>query len=143
MKSIKKTGTVLEDVKVPVRFKISALWAAVMFCYVYGDYFGLYQPGQVAGILAGKMEPLGPATQGVLLGVSISMAIPSVMIFLSLALPPGASRWLNIIMGLLYTIFVLITMPGAWAFYIFFGTVDMALTVLIVWYAWKWPRVDA
>lgn len=35
-----KTG--LEDQKVNVKTKLSALWASVMFCYVYGDYFGLY-----------------------------------------------------------------------------------------------------
>jgi hypothetical protein len=28
------------------------------------------------------------------------------------------------------------TMPGAWVFYIFLGSVDVVLTALIVWYAW-------
>ncbi len=42
--------------------------------------------------------------------------------------------------GVLYTLFVLATMPGAWAFYLFLGTLDMALTALIVWFAWTWPR---
>lgn len=133
----------LEDAKVPVKYKISALWASAMFCYVYGDFFSLFQPGKLAGMLAGNIEPLGPATQGVLLGVSISMAIPSVMIFLSLALRPKVNRWANIILGVIYTVFVLITMPGAWNFYLFFGTLDMVLTLLIVWYAWSWQRVSA
>ncbi len=43
----------LEDVKVPIRLKLSALWAALMFCYVYGDYFGLYHPGQLQSTLRG------------------------------------------------------------------------------------------
>jgi hypothetical protein len=35
----------LADAPVPVRLKLSALWASVMFCYVYGDYFDLFRPG--------------------------------------------------------------------------------------------------
>jgi hypothetical protein len=38
---------------------------------------------------------------------------------------------------------MLITMPGAWAFYIFLGVVEVVLTALIVWYAWNWPRQEA
>lgn len=143
MNSKRNNVSELEDVKVPVKYKISALWMSALCCYVYGDFFSLFQPGKLAGMLAGRIDPLGPATQGVLLGVSISMAIPSVMIFLSLALRPKINRWANIILGVIYTVFVLITMPGAWNFYLFFGTLDMVLTLLIVWYAWRWPRVGA
>ncbi len=140
---MKDAGKALDDLKVHVKLKISALWASVMFCYVYGDYFLLYQPGKLRDILEGNMAPLGPVTQGVLLFTSVSMAIPAAMIFLSLALKARPSRWLNIIAGLLYTAFVLITMPGAWAFYLFLGSIDVVLTSLIVWYAWSWPRQDA
>lgn len=133
----------LEDFNVPVKLKLSALWTSVMFCYIYGDYFWLYQPGKLQAMLEGKMAPFGSVTQGVLLGTTISMVIPSVMIFLSLVLKPGLSRWTNIIVGALYTVFVLLTMQGAWWFYLFLGTVDMVLTALIVWYAWKWPRQPA
>jgi hypothetical protein len=71
------------------------------------------------------------------------MAIPSVMVFLSLALKPNPNRWVNLILGVIYTVIMLITMPGAWAFYIFLGVVEVALTALIVWYAWNWPRQGA
>lgn len=143
MDSTKNAGAVLDDIKVHVKLKISALWASVMFCYVYGDYFWLYAPGKLQEMLAGKMAPLGQATQGVLVGTSVSMAIPAVMIFLSLALKARLSRRLNLITGAVYTAFVLITLPGAWAFYIFLGGVDMILTALIVWYAWNWPEREA
>ena len=68
------------------------------------------------------------------------MAIPSVMVFLSLVLKPRLNRWLNIVLGAIYTIIILITMPGEWVFYICLGVVEIALTTLVVWYAWKWPR---
>jgi len=141
--STKKAGTALDDIEVHVKMKISALWASVMFCYIYGDYFWLYQPRKLQGMLEGNMAPLGPTTQGVLVGTSVSMAIPAVMVFLSLALKANLNRRVNIILGVLYTVFVLITMPGAWAFYIFLGSLDLALTSLIVWYAWHWPKQEA
>jgi len=143
MDSMKKAATVLDDIKIHVKLKISALWVSVMLCYIYGDYFGLYKPGKLQGMLEGQMGPLGPTTQGVLLGTAILMAIPSVMVFLSLALKPNPNRWVNIILGVIYTVIMLITMPGAWAFYIFLGVVEVVLTALIVWYAWNWPKQEA
>ena len=140
---MKNAETALDDVKIHVKIKISALWASVMFLYIYGDYFGLYQPGKLQGMLEGKMGPLGPTTQGVLLGTSVLMAIPGVMVFLSLALEPKLNRWVNIVLGVIYTVIILITMPGAWAFYIFLGAVEAVLTALIAWYAWNWPRQGA
>lgn len=136
---MKNGATALDDMKIHVKMKISALWASVMFCYIYADYFGLYAPGTLQGMLAGRMGPLGPTTQGVLLGTSLMMAIPSVMVFLSLALKPKLNRWVNIILGVIYTVIILITMWD-WAFYIFFGVVEVVLTALIVWYAWNWPK---
>ncbi|MEP7068065.1 MAG: DUF6326 family protein [Usitatibacter sp.] len=138
MGSVKKSGAPLVDARLDVKIKLSALWASVMFCYIYADYFGLYVPGALADMLKGNMKPLGPTTQGVLLGTSIMMAIPSVMIFASLALRPTLNRWLNIVFGTLFTLIILITMWG-WAFYIFFGVIEIALTGLVVWYAWNWP----
>jgi hypothetical protein len=129
----------LEDTKVPVRLRLSASWAALMFCYVYGDYFGLYQPGQLQGMLRGG-GPLGPTSQGTLVGVSILMAVPSLMVLLPLLLPPALNRWTNIALALIYAVIVGLTMPGSWAFYIFFSVVEIALSLLIVWQAWSWPR---
>jgi hypothetical protein len=132
--------TALDDIKVHVRFKLSALWTSVMFCYIYGDYFGLYKPGSLQEMLSGNMGPFGPTTQGVLVGTSAMMAIPSVMVFLSLVLKPSLNRWSNVILGAIYTMIILVTMRGEWAFYIFLGIIEMVLTILVVWYAWKWPR---
>jgi len=142
--SVKKTATVLDDIKIHVKIKLSALWAAVLFCAIYGDIFRLFQHGELQGMLEGKMWSL-PVTQGLLLGTSIIMAFPSVMVFLSLALKPNLNRWLNIICGVFYTALMIFTMtnPGAWAYYLFLGIVEVALTVLIVWYAWNWPRQGA
>ena len=131
----------LEDIEIPTKFKLSALWASTMFCYIYCDYFELYVPGKLAEISSGKMGPLGSITQGVLLGTSIVLAIPSLMITLSLVFTPLISRWLNIVFGLLYTIMMaLIAYQSEWYFYKFFATLEALLTALIVWYAWNWSK---
>jgi len=133
-------ASVLHDIKLHVRLKLSALWASLMFCYVYADYFGLYMPGALQQMLGGRMGPLGAATQGVLLGTAAMMAIPSLMVALSLLLPAAVTRWANIMLGVVYAAIILISMPGAWIFYLFFGVIEIALSALIVGYAWRWPR---
>ena len=133
------TKEALDDIRIHVRLKIAALWTSVMFLYIYADYFGLYVPGNLKDMLDGKMGPLGPTTQAVLLGTSIMMAIPSVMICLTLLLKAALSRWLNIIFGALFTAIICITMWD-WMFYVVYGVIEVMLTSLVVWYAWKWPR---
>ena len=117
----------LDEGVIHTKIKLAALWASVMFCYIYTDYFGLYMPGKLQGILNGKMGPLGQTTQAVLVITSVVMAIPSVMIFLSVALKPTLNRTLNMIVGALYTLIILVTM-WSWAFYVFFGVIEVALT---------------
>jgi hypothetical protein len=129
----------LQDMKIHVKLKLSALWAAVMFCYIYGDYFGLYVPNQLSGMLAGQ-GPIGPTSQASLVATAVLMAIPGVMVFLSIAMPPRLNRWVNIVLGVIYTGIMLLTMPGAWIFYIVLGAIEVVLTMLVVWYAWRWPR---
>jgi cbb3-type cytochrome oxidase subunit 3 len=124
--------------KIPVQMKLSALWAALMFLYIYADIFSLYRPGQLDEMQAGRMGPL-PVDQGSLLMASFLMLIPALMVFLALTLKPRLGRWVNIILGVLYTAVNIGNLVGeTWAFYILFGIVEMALTLLIVGYAWKW-----
>ncbi len=131
----------LEDVTVPVKLKLALLWAALMFFYVYGDYFGLYVPGQLKGMLAGQ-GPIGPVGQGSLALVSMLTVLPGLMVFLSIVLPPRVNRWLNIAMGSFYTLLVLATLVlfSNWLFYVLYSVTEMALTLLVVRYAWSWPR---
>ena len=48
----------LSDVQVHVRFRLSALWAAVMLCYVYGDTFGFFRRDTLGAIVAGVIEAI-------------------------------------------------------------------------------------
>jgi hypothetical protein len=122
--------------------KLAALWASVMFCYIYADYFGLFSPGQVAAMNRGIIPPLGRSTDGVMIFVSAMMAIPSLMIFLSVALPRAANRVLNMLFGALYSGIIGITMWSG-AHFIFYGIIEIALTLLVIFYAWTWPVATA
>ncbi len=145
MNSEKKTATILEDPKINIKIKLAGLWASVMFIFIYVDYFGLYIPGFIEQIIAGEVGHTGiEITQVFLLAVIILMIIPSLMIFLSLALPAKANRLTNIIASIFKIIVVVGGLIGeSWAFYIFASIVELVLLSLIVWYAWKWPKQEA
>ena len=132
-------GPAFEDIKVHVRFKLLALWSSLMFLYIYGDYFELYQPGKLQEMLAGKAA-LGTVSQDVLLGMSALMAIPSLMAFLCLVLPARVNRWLNVLLGVVYAVIVILAILGTWRYYTFLGLLEITLSLVIAWQAWNWPR---
>lgn len=131
----------LQDFKINVRFKLSALWATVTFCYLYGDYFELYVPGKTAGLVNGINLLDSPVK---LFASSVLLAVPALMVFLSLVLNPLLNKRLNIVLGICYTaIMVLLGVFSIepWrAFYVFLAILESILTSVIVWYAIKWPR---
>ena len=131
----------LEDVQVPVRLKLSALWASVMFLYVYVDVLAFYKPGTIDDILAGRVWEFD-ITQGWALGALVLMTIPSLMVALSLAMPAGVARWTNLVVGSLFVPVSVFNVVGeTWvAFYWFGSAVEAVLLLLIVRYAWSWPR---
>lgn len=75
-----------------------------------------------------------------MVGTALLLAVPALMVFLSLVLPPRLCRWLNVALGLFYTAIMLLTMPGAWWFYITLGVIEIGLSLLIAAHAWRWPR---
>ena len=140
MNSDNKTKRILEDAKINVKIKLSALWVVFMMFYIYADIFSLYRPGQIDKMMSGLMGPF-PVTQMSLLTASILTAIPAVMIFLSILLKPKVNRWVNIVIGILYTLVGIGNLIGeTWVYYIAYGVTEMVLTLLIVFYSWKWPK---
>lgn len=143
MNTANKT-TELEDVKINVKIKLSALWVTLMFFYLYADVLAFYQPGNIEGIIAGEIGGM-KFNQAFSLGSAIIMAIPSFMVFLSLTLKAKANRWTNIILGIFHWGVLLAVMlfgPSAGIYYIFYIIVEAVLIALIVWYAWKWPKQE-
>ena len=137
------TAKTLQNCKIDVKVKIAALWAALMFLFIYVDHLALFIPGVLEEMIAGKMGPL-PVTQGSLLSAMALMTIPSLMIFVSLALPARASRWTNVVVAIVYILVVIGNTVGeSWVFYILGSVVEIVLLALIAWYAFKWPKQAA
>ena len=127
----------VEDAKVGVRLKISALWVVLLFLYAYGDIFGFFKPGQIEDIVSGEISGID-ITEGFLFAVSVYVATAGVMIFLTLVLRPAAARWSNVVLAILF----IATIVAA-AYYWFLSLVEIAALLLILRYAWTWPRVEA
>lgn len=131
----------LEDVKINIKTRLSALWASVTLCYLYGDYFELYVPQKTQGLVNGVNLLNSPVK---LLAASILLAVPALMVFLSVILKPVLSKRLNIVLGIFYTgimILIALTSLTPWrSFYVFLAITESCLTALIVYYAWHWPK---
>jgi len=133
----------MEDLKIDVRIKLSALWIALVLSYLYGDLLTFYEQGFIEGVILGKGVGGTPITQISLVGIAILLVIPIFMVFLSLTLKPKANRLANIILGIIYIGASLITLPmSTYAFYILLGIVEAVFAVMIVWNAWKWPTQE-
>jgi hypothetical protein len=129
----------LDDPNIPARVKLAAMWCSLMFFYIYGDYFELYQPGKLPAMLGGN-SAVGPVTQGSLLGISAVMWLPSLMPVLVLVLPAPVSRWLSIVVAMLYALIVVLAIRGSWNYYMIYGAIELLLSARIIWSAWQWPR---
>jgi hypothetical protein len=133
----------LENFIVNVKIKLAALWASVMFCYIYEDYFELYVPKRIERIISGESLLNTPMK---LFAASFVLIIPALMIFLSILLQPKLNRLFNLIIGSLYTLLMLwiaINYSDKWLnFAVVFAIIESLITSLIVWHAWKWPRAN-
>jgi len=129
-----------EDFRPPTSIKLALLWASVMFLYIYNDYFSMYTPGTIDDMAKGRLGPMGQATDPVLAGLAIMLAVPALMISLSALITPWVSRWLNVVVGLVYTAIEAVTLFGSPLFYKIVVTAEIMLTVLIVFHALRWPK---
>lgn len=130
----------LLDFENNIKIKLSALWGTVMSLYIYCDYFQLYVPGKLQAMIDGTTV-FGAGNQGTLVGLSSFMLVTSLMICLSVLLPPNINKWLNIVVGIVMTIFLaLLAYKTGYYFYKIFATLESLLTLGVVIYAWNWPK---
>lgn len=133
----------LDDTPVNVRVKLAAAWASFTLLYVYVDYFVLYKPGYLEGILAGKVWEFD-ISEGFFLFALVSVSIPALMAFLSVTLPAKVTRWTNLIVAALYVPYSIFNIIGGeWIYFHAYGIVaEVALLLFVIRYAWTWPRRD-
>src|SRR5262245_61909828 len=126
-----------KTIQLDMKVKLSTLWIVVLFNMVFADIVGFMNPGALERIITGTVGL--EITQELLLVFSILLEIPIAMIFLSRVLKYDINRWTNIGASTITILFV-IGGGSAYLSYLFFATVEVACMLLIIWYAWNWPK---
>jgi hypothetical protein len=140
------TPNLLDNPPIPVQAKLAAAWTSFMFLYIYVDFFNLYKPGVVDGILNGLVWRFDVSST--LLTIMLaSVAIPALMVMLSMTLPARMNRATNLIVASLYIPYSAFNAAGAtWEWAFFYGLsigIEVLLLAFILRSAWTWPRTPA
>lgn len=135
--------TILQEYTINVKLQLSIFWITLLIFYIYGDLFYTWEPDHLKGLLQGETDN-GKTTPMSLVAASIFITIPSLMILLSIILKAKINRLLNIIVGGLYSMAVILVLalfsyPPIMYFFVFLSGIEIAITLLIVYVAWKWP----
>lgn len=122
-----------------MQIKLSGLWVALMLTYLLGDVLRIFSGDFKAGEIgsAGGMV----LTKNMMLGISILMVIPIVMVVMSLMLNQPVNRWANIIIAVFFFLFNLVGLPSYPSMYDkFLIVVGLVFNVMTVWFAWNWVQ---
>lgn len=134
----------LVNYTINIRTKLAFLWATIMSLYIYADFFSLMTPNKIKRMM--DLEtPLGATTPAMLIGFSILLIIPALMLPVSILLRPILSKWLNIIIGFLYAaisvLIIISDINSEWmAFFVLYQIIELFIFLIIIMLAWKWPR---
>lgn len=141
-----KTSSLLDNPPIPVQAKIAAAWTSFMFLYIYVDFFNLYKPGVVDGILNGLVWRFDISST-LLTIFLVSVSIPALMVMLSMSLPARVNRTTNLVVGSLLIPYSIFNAAGAtWEWAAFYGIsigIEVLLLAFILRSAWAWPRNPA
>ncbi|MFI6179931.1 DUF6326 family protein [Nonomuraea sp. NPDC051191] len=141
-----KTPTLLDNRPVPVHAKLAAAWTSFMFLYIYVDYFHLHKPGVIDNLRAGVIFEFD--TSPTLLTMMLaSVAIPALMVMLSMTLPARVNRATNLVVASLYIPYSVFNAVGeSWDWAPFYGLsigIEVLLLAFMLRSAWTWPRTTA
>ena len=114
-----------------MQVKFFTLWIFATLNYIYADVLTLFDKSVTTSL-----------SQGALLGAAVLVETAIAMVLLSRVLKYRANRWANIIVGAINTVAVLASLLIATPalYYLFFAIIEIATTLLIIWYAWKWAN---
>jgi Family of unknown function (DUF6326) len=136
--------TALEDLHIPVQAKLAAAWTSFMFLYVYVDVLAFYKPGVIDDILVGVVWEFDITPTWAITALSL-LAIPILMVALSMALPARANRITNLVVASVQVPFASFNAVGqvgeAWmSFYVLGVALEVVVLAYILRSAWTWPR---
>jgi hypothetical protein len=125
-----RTSTDLTDPKVNIRLVLAFLWVAHFLLWTFGDMLTLLQ------------EIEEPITDSLILFVAPTTAVVQAsMVVVCLAARPVVARITNLIVAPIYVLFDIgffVDATEGWEYYL--GVFYLALSFLIIWRAYRWPR---
>ena len=131
-----------------LRIKIAALWLFTGMAYLAYMVLMLMLPGAIEEMLAGGIPELQNPV--IMLTITLTLLILFIMPFLTLTLKDSINRWVNVILGIIYAVLefgalidIYTHAQKTYAHIIITTCSKIVATVLIAWYAWKWPKQEA
>ena len=129
-----------------VRIILAVLWVAEVLSSLNGDAYRLSDPITLKSMIENTGSIV--TTPGLLLTMSMIFVVPILMSVLTLILKSSMSRWVNRIIGILYTLiifafWVLGFVLRSASYEFVWSTAQLVFILLIVWYAWKWPKQES
>ncbi len=122
---------------VDTRLKIAALWIATLFIFAYVDLFSLYRPDVRADLEAGRLFAFD-VSQTFLFFTTLYIIFPSLMIYLTLVLPRGITRVLNLVLAAVYAVTIVGSAVGEWGYFVLGSAAEAALLGVVIYHAWTW-----
>ena len=132
--------------------RIAVLWLLMVAAVAIHGLLITWEPGGLERMMS-RMEAGGA---GKLLFEALFSLVPLWLAFLAMTLKDSCNRWVNFILGIIFTILniwhffecgVPLTEGGPVAeptgHHILLVVSTVVVTALIAWYAWKWPKQEA
>jgi len=126
-----------------LKVRIAILWIFLAVAMSASMILSFMGPGTIEEVMAGTMEGL-KLTSGIIIFFSLFWLIPMAMAFLSVTLLDSLNRKINIILGIIFTVFYI----GHLLMHLLRGELPVdhlvmcllmiVLPALILWYAIKW-----
>ena len=121
--------------------RIAVLWVFMAVAMSAHSTMLLLEPGMIEQAMSGELEGV-KLTSGMLVFMALFGLVPLWLAFVSVTVKGSANRWVNLVLGIVFTILNIghftghLTSPVQ---ILIIGS-SVAATVLIAWYAWKWPK---
>jgi hypothetical protein len=118
--------------------RIAVLWLFMAIAMSAHGILAFMAPGAIAEI---EDMTLGP---GMMVFMVIFWLVPLWLAFVTMTVKDSYNRWTNFVLGIIFTILNIfhliehLAQPSVEQILIIGSTV--AVTALIAWYAWKWPK---
>ena len=134
------------------KVRIALLWVLMLLAVSAHSYFITIEPGGLEKMIS-STEAEG---FGGWLFLALFCVVPLWLAFLSLTLKTQANRWVNFVLGIIFTIMNIIhffecgvpiiaggPLSGPTAHHILLVGTTVVATGLIAWYAWRLPKQEA